>query len=445
MSFDADPDEVPDFAAARDHVLTQLLSFVRVLRRTGVRVPATASIEAARALVETGFDDEDRARTALRSVLISRREDVETFDRLFPEFWRRLTAGFDASTFDPGADVDTDDPDGQLAPLGASPDPDPDDRDVTPPDAASDDEEVDQPDLHRRGLSATGELDDESEGEETETASVYSPGGRSTRVTMDPDALRLGDPVEAAVRRVGRAIAGADGRRWTRAASGDRIDTRRTLRRSFETGGTILDVPEREPKRTAVRVLLLVDVSQSVLDTIDRSFLVRFLQRARADWRRARIFFFDTHVREVTDQFDETTPERAARELERAEAEWGGGTRIGNAITTVREDDPDAVDRTTVVLVVSDGLEVGEIDALEDGMAWLSRRARSVLWLNPLSASPAYEPTCRGMEVSLPYVDGLFAFTGPEDVAEMARQLRLYGPGRRIGYEQDPRRRERAE
>jgi len=62
-----------------------------------------------------------------------------------------------------------------------------------------------------------------------------------------------------------------------------------------------------------------------------------------------------------------------------------------------------------------------------------------VLWCNPLAASPEYEPTCRGMAASVPYVDGLFAFTGPDDVAEMARQLAKRGAGGAVGYEYDAR------
>jgi hypothetical protein len=43
------------------------------------------------------------------------------------------------------------------------------------------------------------------------------------------------------------------------------------------------------------------------------------------------------------------------------------------------------------------------------------------------------------MAVSMPYVNGLFAFGRPDDLAEIARQLERQGTTA-IGYEHDPRR-----
>lgn len=437
MRFVNDPDGVPDFVEARDDVIDQVVLFARALRHAGAQVPANASIDAVRALVEIGFNDREQARAALRSVLISRKEDLPTFDRMFPAFWQRL--------------VDTSDDhyapeQGAQAPVPGFGAPD---RDGAGGDGADNGgpEDVSEP-IETR-IQAAGEAggegdesDDETAGE-TATASVYSPSGRSEPIGIEPTMFGGDENLDRALRQLTRAIAGLRGRRWRRSGE-ERLDARRALRRSFGTGGTVMSVPQRGRKRTAVKALLLVDVSQSVLDTIDRGFLVRFLRRAREEWRNARIFFFDTSVREVTSQFDESTPQAAITALERAEAEWGGGTRIGHSIESIRRTHPDVVDRDTVVLVISDGLEVGEIDILEDGMAWLSQRADVVLWLNPLAASPEYEPVCRGMETALPYIDGLFAFTQSGDLTEIARQLDRYGPGGAIGYEQDLRRREEA-
>jgi hypothetical protein len=44
------------------------------------------------------------------------------------------------------------------------------------------------------------------------------------------------------------------------------------------------------------------------------------------------------------------------------------------------------------------------------------------------------------MAAALPFVDGLFAFAEPADLAELARQLRRHGTTGRLGYEYDPRR-----
>jgi len=421
-------EDVPDFRGVRDHVREELVRFVRSLRRAGVEVPANAAVTGARALVELGFGDREAARAGLKSAFLTDSADVDSFERLFPEFWRRLTAGIEPE----GPDERREGVDGGLAPLDGS---------AAPGETADDDSGDggdDQgggggPSLIETAVGGPGGPDAEGV-----TASVYSRTGRSVRIDAAEAALAGATDLEAGLRELTRAVAELTGRRYR--PGDDRADMRRALRESFGTGGTVLSVPRQSRAVTAVRALLLVDVSQSVLDVVDRSFLLAFLRAATTAWRDARTFIFDEDAREVTDAMAAPTPAAAVRALNRAETEWGGGTRIGETLTTVRERHPEAVDRRTAVFVLSDGLEVGDTAELERGMAWLSRRAAATLWLNPLAGSPEYEPTCRGMAAALPYVDGLFAFAGPEDVDELARQLRLHGRGGPIGYEYDPRR-----
>jgi uncharacterized protein with von Willebrand factor type A (vWA) domain len=61
--------------------------------------------------------------------------------------------------------------------------------------------------------------------------------------------------------------------------------------------------------------------------------------------------------------------------------------------------------RGALVVLCSDGLEVGDPDLLAAQMARLSRLAHRVVWLNPLKGDAAYEPLARGMQAALPYVD----------------------------------------
>jgi len=426
----------PDFVAARDHVVQSVLEFGTALRDEGADVPANASIDAIRALVEVGFDDRDRARAALRAVLVKRREDVVTFDRLFPTFWRRFSEW-------EGDLVGDDDNIQQALDNFGIPSASPEWPDAEQPELVDEDDDPDGASVSVSDTKVTyaEEAEPASEGEDDEqSAAVYSPSGRSEPVSVGPALLGREDDLDAPMRQLTIALAELRGRRWGRAGD-ERVDVRRALRGSVGTGGTVMSVPTHAKKRSAVRAVLLVDVSQSVLDTIDRGFLLRFIRRACDEWRSVRVFFFDTSVREVTAAFDAPTPEAAVSALQRAEAAWGGGTRIGRAVDAVRRANPEAIDRDTTTIVISDGLEVGELDLLESGVSWLSRRSAALLWCNPLAASPEYAPTCRGMDTALPYVDGLFAFAGPEDVAEIARQLRQRGPRGHVGYEYDGRQR----
>ena len=427
-------DAVPDFPAARRHVVTEVLRFTGRLRSDGVAVPANGGLEAARALAVVGLADRDRVEAALRATLIAEGDDREAFEAAFPPFWSRLRGGLEGVATDDG-DVGSDSrrPESTL---------EADDVSVTL-------ENADVPSLEPEGDDGPDEVDvrlatgrrhasgDRPTGRGADDARRYSAVGGGERVDTghEPAASESHSTVD----RFAAALTSLPGRREHPAVAGSRVDARRALRASLETGGTPLSLPTRDPVRSELRCCVLLDVSGSVLDTIDRSLLLAFATRLSEVARTARIFLFDTELVEATAAFERARGDPAAA-LRAAEIEWGGGTQIGTALETLRRRYPDAADRRTVVVVVSDGLDVGDAELLESGITWLADRSRAIVWLNPLAVSPRYEPRSRGMATCLPYVDSLFGVAEAADVAEAARQLERRGVGGPVGYEYDPRR-----
>ena len=55
------------------------------------------------------------------------------------------------------------------------------------------------------------------------------------------------------------------------------------------------------------------------------------------------------------------------------------------------------VTHRTVVVIISDGWDRGDVGVLERQMQALKRRCGKMIWLNPLLASENYEPLCKGM------------------------------------------------
>lgn len=426
-SDDADRD---DGAPVREDVLDAIVGFVRSLRRAGIPVPADAAVLTAEALAAVNTGEKATARAAARATLCTREADISTFERLFEQFWRELrgTDREHQSALDGLTDAAN-------LPAGRVPE-----RATSAVEESADDRADRADDGGTTDPVAFGSVaaadSDELADAPVETA-TYSPHGRSDPVerAVISDRYELAVPVA----RMTRALDTLSGRRHTPAASGRFVDARRALRTSLETGGVPASVPETEPATSATRGAVFVDVSQSVLDTIDRGFLLAWLRQLANQWRSLRVFFFDTDVREVTSAFSARTVADVYDALAGAEAAWGGGTCIGDAFSTIRRSHPNAVDHRTTVLVVSDGLERGDVDELERAAAWLARRSRLLLWLNPLATSPAYEPTARGMAAALPAVDGLFAFASVDDVVELARQLERHDRTR-LGVEYDSRR-----
>lgn len=85
---------------------------------------------------------------------------------------------------------------------------------------------------------------------------------------------------------------------------------------------------------------------------------------------------------------------------------WAGGTRIGDSIAQFnREHAPRLVNSRTAVIIMSDGYDTGEPEILSEALAQLRRRARRIVWLNPLSLRPGYAPICQGMQAAMPHLD----------------------------------------
>jgi uncharacterized protein len=184
-------------------------------------------------------------------------------------------------------------------------------------------------------------------------------------------------------------------------------DLRRTLRHAFRTGGDPVERAWRERRRVRRPLVLLLDVSGS-MDAYSRA-LVMFAHGALRSGRRVEAFCFGTRLTRVTRSLAAPDADEALAQAASGVVDWDGGTRIGESLKTfLDEHGHGGLARGALVLICSDGLEVGDPDLLAQQMARLSRLAYRVVWLNPLQEDPAYEPLARGMKAALPYVD-LFA------------------------------------
>ena len=180
------------------------------------------------------------------------------------------------------------------------------------------------------------------------------------------------------------------------------LDLRRTIRRSFRTGGEPFERARRDRRRVPRRVVLLLDVSGSMSD-YSRGLLM-FAHAALRSNARWEAFCFGTRLTKLTGALAARDPDEALRRAADHVVDWNAGTRIGESLARLLSHYANTV-RGAVVVVCSDGLDVGDPELLAEQMARLSRLSHSVVWLNPLQESPRYEPLARGMRAALPYVD----------------------------------------
>jgi uncharacterized protein with von Willebrand factor type A (vWA) domain len=105
-------------------------------------------------------------------------------------------------------------------------------------------------------------------------------------------------------------------------------DLRRTLRRSFRTGG---ERAWRERRRRPRRLVLLLDVSDSMAD-YSRALLLFSHAVLRSD-RRWEAFRFGTRLTRLTRALATADVEEALRRAAAEVVDWNGGTRIGESLS----------------------------------------------------------------------------------------------------------------
>jgi uncharacterized protein with von Willebrand factor type A (vWA) domain len=341
----------------------RLARFPGFLRANGFGIAGGDAVQALRAAERTGVLDQDVLRWSLKALLCRRGDEWQRFDELFDSWflpanrWQRLERREAAD----GAQSDA-------HPGGSREGEKTDDEDLRPRRAASREEALSSADF--------------SELAEREHALE----------------------IEALMRRFARQLKRIRLRREARAHRGRRLDLPGTIRRSVASGGTPFHLLWRNQRSERPRLVLLVDVSRSMV--LYSFFYLRLARALASELGDVHSYIFHTRVTEVSQALHDSDPWRAQERLHLIAQGWAGGTRIGESLAQFnREHAPRVVHGRTAVLVLSDGYDTGEPQQLSEALAQLRRRARRLVWINPLSNRPGYAPTCQGMQAAMPHLD----------------------------------------
>jgi len=211
-------------------------------------------------------------------------------------------------------------------------------------------------------------------------------------------------------------------RRLTISTLTDRVDLRRSIRRSIMYGGEpiVLAYKGRKPRKN--KLVILLDISGSV--NFYSLFLVRFAYALQASFQRVNTFLFSTDVVEISDMLHARDLQEALRRLSQRAAGWSGGTKIGESLRQLNQlYGRKLLSRDTIFLILSDGWDTGEPELLAAQLRTARRRVQKVLWLNPLLGLKDYQPITRGMAAALPYVDVFAPAHNLESLLALERYL----------------------
>lgn len=349
------------------------VAFVRVLRGAGRSPGPDAAVRYAEALGAVGLDKPASVYWAGRATLVHHAEDVAEYDRAFAAFWGARPAD---------------------QPPVAAPEPQPITLATDDPDAAGD----------------AGDAAPEDQPEEVLAMrwSAVEALRHKDFASYSDDELTEARRMMAELRFVGarrrsrrRRPAQAHRRRGT-------IDAGRTVRRALATGGEPVHLVRTVPADRPRRLVLLVDISGS-MEPYARA-LLRFVQAAVAGRARVEAFALGTRLTRLTRELSSHDPDAALAGATAAVTDWSGGTRLGD---TLREFNDRwgvrGLARGATVVVLSDGWDRGDPELLGAQVARLHRVVHRLVWVNPLKATPGFEPLAAGMAAALPNVDEFVA------------------------------------
>ena len=175
---------------------------------------------------------------------------------------------------------------------------------------------------------------------------------------------------------------------------GRQTDLRSTLRQARRTGGHPLRLARRAPLREPRRLVVLCDISGS-MEPYARAMLQ--LLYCAAGGARAEVFTFATRLTRITGTLAHVRPGVALQQAGQAAPDWLGGTRIGASIAEFNNSyGRRGMARGAVVVIISDGWDTGDPEVLRREMERLSRVAHRIIWVNPRTQSPEYQPLGRG-------------------------------------------------
>ena len=375
-------------------LLQQITDFCRLLRQMGVNVTTTNQLSWCESVQLIDIGERDAFYHTARTNLIAGAAERETFDTAFDLFWRYPRPEFQA--------VDTEEQTPEPTSL----------QDLSDAD--------DEQDIVEQWLD-TEEAEDSEEGQEDDST-AYSAEDLLSRKDFSEFTQEDMEKAREIVAKLAAVLATKLSRRKVVGKKGKTIDFRRSWRQSLVHGGEPLELIRKQQKIKKTKILLLCDVSGS-MDCYAK-FLIQFIYGMQQELREVEVAVFSTHLTNITGLLRRKGLAEGLNEVANVVPDWSGGTKIGESLLEFyRQFAPSLSAYRSVVILISDGWDRGDVDVLRRSMEMLHRHAYRLIWLNPLLGSDGYQPICRGIRTALPYVDYFLPAHNLESLAQLTKIL----------------------
>ncbi|MGR3712153.1 MAG: vWA domain-containing protein [Shimia sp.] len=409
------PLDIPD-----DPKLTQNITwFARALRKAGLPIDPGRVIDAIRAVEAAGFTSKQDFFWTLHACFVSRPEHRTVFSQVFRLYWRdpRYLEHMMAMML-PAVRGVQEDRAGQAGEKRAA-------------EALLDGANRDMP---------QDEADSE-EGTEIEIDASLTISTEEKLRTLDFEQMSTDEIVQAKrmLSRMKLPVRPIKSRRTKANPLGHRPDWRATMRQSMRQGGELQQLSRKSQRIRWPNLVVICDISGSMsqYSRMVLHFLHAVANTKGAGWAKVHGFTFGTRLTNISRHLATRDVDTALAAAGAEAQDWEGGTRIGDCLHDFNRDwSRRVMGQGAVVLLISDGLDRGDPEALAKEMQRLQLSAKRLIWLNPLLRWEGFAAKAQGIKAMLPHVDSFRAghsiatleelaeaISRPDDLGEKARLM----------------------
>jgi uncharacterized protein len=357
-----------------------MVQFCRFLRQKGFTVTVEEEVTALKALQYIDYSNNHIFFLALQASFCRSKLQLDEFEKLFREYWKEIDKAVDAKL---------------------------------KKETTKKPQQISQPQIKSLKAWLHG-----NKNNETEEAASYSV--HENLLQKDFSAVPEEDVEELmqCIKALSKRLAAKANRRYEPSHKINLPDLRLTLRKNLRSGGELIDIIHRRPKRNRVKLLVLCDVSKSM--ELYSAFLIQFMYAFHQVYSRMETFVFSTALQRITTVLKQQNFREAMQLLSAESIGWSGGTKIGESLDAfIKEYGHPFIDSKTIVIILSDGWDTGNTELIEKNLAIMHAKAKKIIWLNPLAGYTAYRPDAAGMKAAMPFIDVF----GPVHNAESLRKL----------------------
>ncbi|TKB46600.1 vWA domain-containing protein [Thalassotalea mangrovi] len=360
----------------------RIIGFIQLLKSQNFVIGIKEEVDLFASIQHVDLKSRRQFQWHLQAWLCSSREDWQKFDELFSLYWfsSNIRSRFQASDKAP---VQTKKQKHSQAEERA-------DRQSQQPSQSGDQPGVDD-DPQQLALD-TGSREGASA-----TASLARADFQSL---TDPEQMQL---MQRLVENLARKMRKRLVRRQKISKKAAQLDMRKTLRKNLRFGGTPINLAFKAPRKKQPHLVLFIDVSRSM--SMYSFMFLRFARGLSAVFRHVTVFAFHTHLLPITQALKQTDLMRMRNSLALVSQGWSGGTKIGASLATFNQKYRSVLNRQTVSVILSDGLDTGSVETLVEQVRDIKQHSRKLVWLNPLIGRPGYEPKAQAMAATLPLLD----------------------------------------